>query len=403
MKKIIFILFFICIKNSVNAQTDNFEYKLFNQKDGLNGRQIFGFDFDDRNFLWVSTENGLNRYDGSEVVSFKNNFASDNLIITRIVVDKNYYTWFTTFTEPGVLIGKKTYPILINNKEKLKKAIQVIKIKDSIYFITSNKVYTTKENFVIEDYEFNKILFQNKINNLVWASKTNDGTIYLQTSNGLFYYSNSKLNKIAIDEIQGFPEIINDTIWASTYKNKTYAIEKKFVKEITTLKNKTVYKIYNNSKKNEILIASDSIYILKQNKIVKKLFTSKKDKKYPFVDVTVDKHYNYWFSTPTQLFLANETFMKSYSKVSNNSLLSNKWVSESGEYFENSLSQSQIMIRHSSKISQNSFISNIILTIIMLNNQLFRSSIFKQIVSNVTQPCNWWSSRRIHNTIWLIS
>ncbi len=103
MKKT-FLLFsvLICFLNNCLtwSQASYPEAKVFTVNDGLSQSQINTIIQDSRGFLWVGTEDGLNRYDGYNFISythqpFDNNSLSDNHI-NAICEDANGILWIAT-------------------------------------------------------------------------------------------------------------------------------------------------------------------------------------------------------------------------------------------------------------------------------------------------------------------
>src|SRR5438552_7644276 len=81
-----FILFFATLKN--DAQEYNYYH--YDVKDGLSGITIYSIAQDQDGFLWLGTETGLSRFDGSHFKNYTNNDGlSDNEIINLFVDSKN--------------------------------------------------------------------------------------------------------------------------------------------------------------------------------------------------------------------------------------------------------------------------------------------------------------------------
>ena len=103
MKKT-FLLFtvLICLLNNnlTRAQVTYPEAKLYSVNEGLSQSQINAIIQDSRGFLWVGTEDGLNRYDGYIFIKythqpFDNNSLSDNHI--NAICEDNYgVLWIAT-------------------------------------------------------------------------------------------------------------------------------------------------------------------------------------------------------------------------------------------------------------------------------------------------------------------
>ncbi len=70
--KLFFTYLFLTIVFVVNGQTESVKFQNFGIKDGLSYSLVSSIVEDDKGFLWIATQNGLNRYDGYE---FKQYFA----------------------------------------------------------------------------------------------------------------------------------------------------------------------------------------------------------------------------------------------------------------------------------------------------------------------------------------
>lgn len=98
-KKLVCIVFFFSI-NCITAQLPRLTFKHLNLARGLSNSTVEVLFQDSRGFIWIGTRDGLNRYDGSEVVVFKNdvndpNSISDNYI-TSIIEDHQHNLWIGT-------------------------------------------------------------------------------------------------------------------------------------------------------------------------------------------------------------------------------------------------------------------------------------------------------------------
>lgn len=82
------------------AQSDNVQFDYISVEDGLSYSFVTCFTQDSTGFIWIGTENGLNRYDGYNFTTYKHNpydtiGISDN-IITALCVDRFGFLWIGT-------------------------------------------------------------------------------------------------------------------------------------------------------------------------------------------------------------------------------------------------------------------------------------------------------------------
>ncbi|MGF2414260.1 MAG: ligand-binding sensor domain-containing protein, partial [Ferruginibacter sp.] len=86
----------------LHAQT--YQFKLFNNKDGLSNNAINAIEKDAHGFLWIATNNGLNRFDGSAFDVFLNDPSNSATIgsnyVQSLYVSSNNKLW--AGTESGI-------------------------------------------------------------------------------------------------------------------------------------------------------------------------------------------------------------------------------------------------------------------------------------------------------------
>ena len=102
LKRIIFLIFFFINRLPVHAQLQNsYSFNRYDAEDGLINEYNAFFFADSRGFLWISSTNGLNRFDGQRVkkyVHIQNDSTSlvDNNIQSPFLEDNNGDIWFCT-------------------------------------------------------------------------------------------------------------------------------------------------------------------------------------------------------------------------------------------------------------------------------------------------------------------
>jgi ligand-binding sensor domain-containing protein/serine phosphatase RsbU (regulator of sigma subunit) len=84
--------------NSLSVATEKkFVALPFTTADGLSDDCVTSVFQDSKGFLWISTEDGLNRYDGQNFVSFHSDFSDDNTLsgnfILSVAEDADGYVW----------------------------------------------------------------------------------------------------------------------------------------------------------------------------------------------------------------------------------------------------------------------------------------------------------------------
>ncbi|PZF71306.1 sensor histidine kinase [Taibaiella soli] len=115
-RKLIFL--FACLFYCFCAAARNYSYLNFSVKNGLAGDIVYALTQDNDGFIWIGTETGLSRFDGT---AFKNFTLKDGLSsndITMVFQDKTNRIWISPFTkdmcyyENGSIHNKQNTPWL---------------------------------------------------------------------------------------------------------------------------------------------------------------------------------------------------------------------------------------------------------------------------------------------------
>lgn len=100
MRKQLVCLFFFFSIHCITAQLPRLTFKHLNLARGLSNSTVEVLFQDSRGFIWMGTRDGLNRFDGSQVVVFKNDIQDPNSLsdnhITSIIEDRQYNLWIGT-------------------------------------------------------------------------------------------------------------------------------------------------------------------------------------------------------------------------------------------------------------------------------------------------------------------
>lgn len=186
-----FILFLV--SNTSSAQSNQI-FSNLKVKDGLPSSTIRSITQDSKGFMWFGSDNGLVRYDGYDVQSFKNNSSSNN----------NYANSFISFIAKGggntLWAGSSTGLIHLDTSTGENRRIDlggdrdiryILKQGDSILWVGSTdglfKVNINDESFQLFNQQNSK-LSSNIIRSL-----------YLSKSNGLWIGTFDGLNQLKKD------------------------------------------------------------------------------------------------------------------------------------------------------------------------------------------------------------
>ncbi|MCK5825159.1 MAG: response regulator [Ichthyobacteriaceae bacterium] len=206
------LVFLLIYTQTLSSQTTSVKYENYNTKDGLSHSLITSIVKDDKGFLWIATQNGLNRFDGYD---FKNYYASKSNKtplknnIRNLYKDSFNNIWISYYMggvecfnpETGIFttynpdnndensISSNVFPTSISGS----KYVKFFEDSNNVLWITSNKglnKFNRKTNN-FTTYKYNK----NNVNSLSDNSVTSIaedkfGNLWIGTYNGL-----NRLNK----------------------------------------------------------------------------------------------------------------------------------------------------------------------------------------------------------------
>ena len=202
MKRLnIFFQLFICLTNIYSNDRINFEK--IDSRIGLSSDYVKEAIQDKDGFMWFCTKDGLNRYDGYSIKSYKlradgtNYFSSDNF--TCITEDKKGNLWLGTYQNGINIFNKETETVkTISTDESSSVIISNDQIQD-LHCDSKGRIWIASYHGICSyDHELNKIklyeLLRNDIEeapflNLNCIYESPKGEIYLGSwYNGLYKY-----------------------------------------------------------------------------------------------------------------------------------------------------------------------------------------------------------------------
>ena len=178
------------------AQSDSVRIKYFTLEDGLSQVTINDIIQDNFGFIWLGTQNGLNRFDGQKFKQYKYNEQDSMSIsgnfVSKLLEDSTGKIWIGTNGDG------------LNYYDKNLDAFQRIKLKYAEQ--STNEIISA-------------LAMDNK--GTIWAASRNSGLHYLQPlKDGSFsqgnYLHNEPLSSLLVDE--------QDTIWLGGFTGNIYKI-----------------------------------------------------------------------------------------------------------------------------------------------------------------------------------
>ena len=239
----------ILLISAATFSQDKIDFERYSLEDGLSQSVVLDIVQDSKGFIWVATQDGLNRFDGYEFKIYKNNPNDSNTIsenwINVLHLDKNENLWLGT--EYGGL-----------NKIDLNTGVVARFISDStnLNSLSHNTIRDIKEDnegnlwigtwgggISIYDRTTNEFTFYKNdpknstslSNNFIRAiCITQDGTIWIGTGDGLnkfnksnssferFYHDEKNNNSLTENFIVSIYEDKNQKLWIRTRKGMNY-------------------------------------------------------------------------------------------------------------------------------------------------------------------------------------
>jgi len=242
-KHILFAVFFILFNLKLGAQNIDLKFQKFNQDQGLSQVTISSIVQDKKNFIWIGTQDGLNKFDGYNFKVFKNDrndsLSLPNNSITGLHCDNQERIWVATEKGLSILfLRNETFKKIelpnpnntsINNQPFIKfisgnnDYLFVCTGNNQVFLIELNgdkspKIFSvslnananinsinfTKKGLVIIASENNELIFYDpktktfsrKIQSLSTISNKNNIDGFLETKNAIWLISNTSLYKL---------------------------------------------------------------------------------------------------------------------------------------------------------------------------------------------------------------
>ncbi|WP_419487431.1 sensor histidine kinase [Chryseobacterium bernardetii] len=247
----VWALFFTCLYFNIYGQ--RYTSTWYNIDNGLPQSSAKAIVKDKYGFIWISTENGLVRYDGSSFITF-NNFKINNLHFGEFIGDSSQdsITVLNDFQENKVII-KNRFPKLTQ-----------LHSSDKITFTTGNEFIHRVANNILACNFYNDIQYFVKLKNSTYSFSEKNLIIY-KDSKGKetkisIPFSNKDLNNMFV---------FNEVLFINDIKHrKTYSIDngKVSVQDEPNLFNDPNTRIYWQQITNQTFVINhNDIYIVTGN------------------------------------------------------------------------------------------------------------------------------------------
>lgn len=242
MRKILFTslacLFIWIIDNSAYAQSI-LEFKHFTQKDGLASNHILSIYQDHLGFIWIGTENGLNRFDGKHFLRFgydpEDNETLNGNWVSTITEDKELNLWM--HTENGLnLLNRNTgkierIQILNEDNQTLNPNSFHIDLQGNLWVFSREGLFKlTKSETDEHSWEAEYIAYgpsldnKIKVSKVIWAEATAEA-LWLITPSGIDRLELASQTITTYPHHEALSQLINANTWRATVnkgKGKIY-------------------------------------------------------------------------------------------------------------------------------------------------------------------------------------
>ncbi len=330
--KIFLVLFFLGITFCLSQSQPVF--KKINQSTGLSSGRITSIAYENKGYVWIGTNNGLNRFDGFQIKVYnKQNSNISSNDISDVLIDSKNRMWIATLGGGLNLYEPKfdSFKTFKNNPNKPNTLISdnvVTLFEDSkgLIWLGTEKglCYFNTENFQFVSFnnQFNNSHIK-KSNAITSIYEDNKNNLWIATfGNGLFRFDRNKkkIEQIISNQIQ-IPDFIyvihpfsSEKILIGTRGSGLLLIDvfslncKDYFKENLALKQKiTIVRSLKTDSKKNLWIGTDGNGLLKvenfsqkNNKIYNYLHNSQLEKSLSgnaIFEITEDDDENIWIGT----------------------------------------------------------------------------------------------------------
>jgi signal transduction histidine kinase/ligand-binding sensor domain-containing protein len=127
--------------------------KTFTQENGLPSNHVYDFCEDLDGFLWISTANGISRFDGKKFFNYTTRQGLPSNDVLQIGIDKTGTLWVSCYKQPPSYFDKRLNRFFIISDEA------VANISNQLLYLSFNEfgqaVFRGHENLVIFDFKKN--------------------------------------------------------------------------------------------------------------------------------------------------------------------------------------------------------------------------------------------------------
>ena len=192
-------IFPIFLSFNASAEALSLKFEQLSVKEGLSQSYVYGIAEDDDGFIWIATQDGLNRYDGESFVHYRHDVSNVNSLpdnfIREVFIDKNNVLWI------GTNNGLSRYNKALDNFDN--------------YFHIKNDNNSLKDNLIWDIYQDN--------HGVMWIS-TQEGLHKFITKTNNFHRIHISGFENKLKEIKTIYQDKKDNYWVGTYDDGIYML-----------------------------------------------------------------------------------------------------------------------------------------------------------------------------------
>jgi len=183
------IIFLLCIQSAFASQNYAQQLQRISTDEGLSQSYVLQSQEDEIGYIWIATQQGLNRFDGYKVKTFNGGFGLDKHYIRALFKAKNGKIIVSTdlsgayIIDPLTLKTEQIYSGQIDKEQKMFSPISAMtQQRNTFYFAVDAQIYTfdeTSKHFTL------KLALPNK-GNYIRSLTIYKNTLYIGTNNGLY-------------------------------------------------------------------------------------------------------------------------------------------------------------------------------------------------------------------------
>lgn len=240
VKILLLTLIVVILQTTVAISQETYIRKSFiTTKQGLSQNTVYSVHKDKKGFLWVGTNDGLNRDDGSEIIKFKhskNNNSITNNRINTIAETPDSMLWFGTFNGLNKFNPVTRQFTCYTKNSKSKNPISGNLVR-SVVVLSQNKlavgtynglnIFNTKIGECEKYYKSSQDSSSLSDNRILTISKAKDNIVWVGTMHGLnkletstgkinHYFKSKNKNSISGNTIKSLYTDENNKVWIGT-------------------------------------------------------------------------------------------------------------------------------------------------------------------------------------------